>query len=254
MNRKIISVVLSLSMIFSVLPAQSYIFADKLPDISKQKIENSENINDNSSPALQDLIRQADDDYKDNDEIKIIVSVNDKTMVQKYGMNVPDLKKLRTEDGLDDRVEYSRESQEKLIDQIEDKDVNFDVTERYDAALNGLAIKTTFKDAKVIAQLPEVNSIEISKVIPAPVMTSGNIMRPVDFSSNDMVGTGSAWQSKYTGKGKLIAIIDSGADPNHEIFKKTDDEHLRFKTKEQMDSYLKDKGINYPGDRWFNKK
>ncbi|MGP1567284.1 MAG: S8 family serine peptidase [Peptoanaerobacter stomatis] len=254
MNRKIISVALSLSMIFSVLPAQSYIFADKLPDISRQESENSENINDNSSPALQDLIRQADNDYKDNDEIKIIVSVNDKTMIQKYGMNVPDLKKLRTEDGLDDRVEYSRESQEKLIDQIEDKDVNFDVTERYDAALNGLAIKTTFKDAKVIAQLPEVNSIEISKVIPAPVMTSGNIMRPVDFSSNDMVGTGSAWQSKYTGKGKLIAIIDSGADPNHEIFKKTDDEHLRFKTKEQMDSYLKDKGINYPGDRWFNKK
>ncbi len=228
MKRKITSAILSAILLFSSFAPYSY--ADLSKEIPTDSVETvSLSINDDitavsaktrKNPGLLDLLRQARTKYKDNDEITFIAEISDKMMAEKYSMNVPAISKVRTEDGLSAQLEYAKKAQEHLIKAIDELGVRYTITETYDVALNALAIHTTFGDAKKIAELPEILTVEVNRVIPAPPdlqARSGFGLR--DASSNNMINVPSVG-NKFNGKGQLIAVIDSGGDPTHDIFTK----------------------------------
>ena len=206
--------------------------------------------NTDNRAVLNDLIEQVDGKIKDNQQVTVIVEVNDENMSKEHGITVPDITKVRTKDGLEDQIDYAKKSQDLLMSEMDEAGVSYQVVEVYDTVLNGMAIKTTLEDAKKIAELNEVKSMELSRTIAAPKLES-NTHKTLDETSNEMVEANKIW-SNYSGKGQLIAILDSGVDPEHEIFKKVDEDSLRIKSPEETDKLLKEKGID--GGKYFNKK
>ena len=206
--------------------------------------------NTDNRAVLNDLIEQVDGKIKDNQQVTVIVEVNDENMSKEHGITVPDITKVRTKDGLEDQIDYAKKSQDLLMSEMDEAGVSYQVVEVYDTVLNGMAIKTTLEDAKKIAELNEVKSMELSRTIAAPKLESNNY-KTLDETSNEMVEANKIW-SNYSGKGQLIAILDSGVDPEHEIFKKVDEDSLRIKSEGETDKLLKEKGIE--GGKYFNKK
>ncbi len=207
--------------------------------------------NVDNKAVLNDLIEQVDGKIKDNQQVTVIVEVNDENMSKEHGITVPDITKVRTKDGLEDQIDYAKKSQDLLMSEMDEAGVSYQVVEVYDTVLNGMAVKTTLEDAKKIAELNEVKSMELSRTIAAPKLDS-NTYKTLDETSNDMIKATEAWSRNYSGKGQLIAILDSGVDPDHEIFKKVDEDSLRIKSKEETDKLISEKKID--GGKYFNKK
>ena len=250
MKRKITALVLSMTMVLTSGMMSSHAQIGTLN--ANNAIPNNVGQTDNAEnkAVLNDLIEQVDGKVKDHQQVTVIVEVNDENMSKEHGITVPDITKVRTKDGLEDQIDYAKKSQDLLMSEMDEAGVSYQVVEVYDTVLNGVAIKTTLEDAKKIAELNEVKSMELSRTIAAPKLES-NTHKTLDETSNEMVEANKIW-SNYSGKGQLIAILDSGVDPEHEIFKKVDEDSLRIKSPEETDKLLKEKGID--GGKYFNKK
>lgn len=229
MKRKILSAVLSATLLFSSFAPYSY--ADPLKNKTEDLFETVSmnvdadpnavaNLELQKNPVLLDFLRQAGSKYEDHSEVRFIAEINNKTMAEKYSLIAPDISKVRSEEGLAAQLEYAQKSQEVLTKAIDALGITYEVTETYDVALNGLAIRTTFSDAKKIVQLPEILTVEVNRVIPAPPdLETGGGFSLRDASSNNMINVPRVG-NLFKGKGQLIAVIDSGGDPTHDIFTK----------------------------------
>lgn len=225
MKARLSSIVLSLSLLCSTLVLPGAVYAEhyELQNMEAQAVDMvQDTVTQEKNWVLSDLLRQAKNEYQEEDEISFIVEVNDKTMKEVHGMDVPDIALVKTAEGLEAQIQYAKESQDKLRDIMDEKQISYVITERYETVLNGFSLKTSFGEAKEIAVLPEVASVQINRVIPAPELKEIDVLRPKDAASNEMIHAQSAWNNNYTGKRQLIAVIDSGADPNHEIFQRVD--------------------------------
>ena len=60
--------------------------------------------------------------------------------------------------------------------------------------------------------------IYISNNVENRMYRSSNIMKPMMIESNDLIGNDSSVQSKYDGRGQVLAVIDGNMDPSHEVF------------------------------------
>jgi len=211
------------------------------------------NLEQASNPILMSLLEQAGDRYKGRDNLTLTLGVNDSVMAQKHKLTVPKIENVKTEDGLLAQIAYAKKAQNILIQQMDDLDIDYTVGERYDTLLTGLSVQTTYENALKIAQLPEIGTIEIDTVIPRPIAKPFEPMQPMDASSNKMIEAPKVWDSRYTGKGQLIAIIDSGANPNHEVFQTIPDDGLKIPSKEELESLKRGRNIAVSAN-FFSKK
>ncbi len=224
---------------------QGVIFADtNNAVINESSIQNTK--------ALETLLKNTKDKFKEDDEISVIVQINNQTMKEKYGINVPDLKNLRTKEGLDKQITYAKFSQLKLQRIMDDHSIDYTITETYDTVLNGFALTTTYAEAKRITQLPEVKRVEYNRVIPAPKIEKINMFQTRDNHSNQMVQALKAWEKNYTGKHQLIAIIDSGADPYHEVLISKAVPNPRITDEDEIQNIIQAKELSH--GKYFNAK
>ena len=70
--------------------------------------------------------------------------------------------------------------------------------------------------------------------------------------SNHLVHAPAVWKEGYKGQGRLIAIIDSGIDVDHDTLRISDLEAAKYKSKEEMEAAKKAAGISY--GKWYNSK
>ncbi len=249
MNNRLAKMLLALVLTFSLVVSQSTVFAFN----TGQPASNRDNQSDLPA-ALRSLLRQVDEDYSDDAEIKIIVQINDVTMQSVYDLSVPNIADVRTADGLAEQIAYAKLSQGFLRNALDALALNYEVTETYDTVLNGLAIKTSFGSAKLIAQLPEISLLEVNRVLPAPKVADATNYRALKSSfSNGMVHAEEAWSSAYSGKGQLVAIIDSGADPAHDVFSDLLD-GAKYANQASVQSLIDNPDYNLSKGKWFSKK
>lgn len=110
--------------------------------------------------------------------------------------------------------------QDSLVDRIE-CDVlggkSLEILTRFTYLTNSLVIKTEFANLEAIAALDGVKSVFISPEF-YPCQTEGELLTPSTESSGEMSGIPAAWALGYTGKGRTIAILDTGLDLDHPSF------------------------------------
>ncbi len=214
-----------------MLVPQNLVFAS-------EAVANTEQAN---NKVLAGLERQAGDNYNNEDAISLILQINDETMATSHGLYVPKIENLKYDAGLEAQISYANEAREMLYKVMDERGLSYTVTETYDTVLNGVAIDTTYGDALVMATLQEIASIEVDRILQAPDIKGERIFTTFDMSSNLMVNVEKAWTRNYTGKGQLIAVIDSGTDVNHEIFNNFDAEGAKLASEEEVNEIINTK-------------
>lgn len=102
---------------------------------------------------------------------------------------------------------------------------------------------------------PSENSAELDYVLPQEAVQGGDKDQhhPQAENSNQIIHAPQAWQAGYRGEGEVVAIIDSGIDPNHDAFGRLSDmTKARYQTQEQFEKAKLAAGIEY--GRWVNEK
>ena len=87
---------------------------------------------------------------------------------------------------------------------------------RYKALLNGFALKMTYAEAKEVAMLPNVKAVTKAVEYKMPE-------KPSMATSKNIINANVSTERGYNGKGRIVAILDTGADVNHPDFRLSDD-------------------------------
>ncbi|WP_454967764.1 S8 family serine peptidase, partial [Gemella sanguinis] len=165
-----------------------------------------------------------------------------------------------TAEGLKKREASTKEPREKALKEIKEKGVNYEKLFEYDTLLNGFALETTYEDAKKIQAMNFVDSVEVSVAYKKPETTTNAVETKKeevnDFSkaldSYNLINIQPLWDKGYRGQGRVIAVLDSGLDPDHPVLRLTDNSQSKYKTKEDAEKVMKEAGIDY--GKWYSDK
>ncbi|MGX7102371.1 S8 family serine peptidase [Gemella sanguinis] len=201
--------------------------------------------------ALSNVSKEDEKKFNNDDKVKIIVKLKEDKV------NPDDLK---TAEGLKKREASTKEPREKALKEIKEKGVNYEKLFEYDTLLNGFALETTYEDAKKIQAMNFVDSVEVSVAYKKPETTTNAVETKKeevnDFSkaldSYNLINIQPLWDKGYRGQGRVIAVLDSGLDPDHPVLRLTDNSQSKYKTKEDAEKAMKEAGIDY--GKWYSDK
>ena len=207
--------------------------------------------NNPKEQALSNVSKADERKFNNNDKVKIIVKLKEDKV------NPDDLK---TAEGLKKREASTKEPREKALKEIKEKGVNYEKLFEYDTLLNGFALETTYEDAKKIQAMNFVDSVELSVAYKKPETTTNAVETKKeetnDFSkaldSYNLINIQPLWDKGFRGQGRVIAVLDSGLDPNHPVLRLTDNSQSKYKTKEDAEKAMKEAGIDY--GKWYSDK
>ncbi|MBR3932615.1 MAG: S8 family serine peptidase [Clostridia bacterium] len=137
---------------------------------------------------------------------------------------------IYTEDG-QNKEEAILEAQDEVIDKI---GTQSQVEAVYTMLFNGFAIKGTYGELEKIKEIDGVKNVYISENIK---------LEPHLSTSVGITGVKDEPISGYTGKGQLVAIIDSEFDVDHEVFG-TAPEGAKYPTQESVQTLLSGKTLS----------
>lgn len=191
-------------------------------DIKKKfRSESDANINIPSDAQL----------FKDEDEVRIIVELESEPSIVYATKNKLSYENFSSAKSIEAKIEAEQEAVKKEI-QINKVDMKF--IHSFKTAFNGFSGKVKFGDIKLIEKIPSVKKVYIANEYERP--------DPEMISSNDMVGTRPTWETGYKGEGTVIAIIDSGIDPNHRDMKLSEGIDPKL-TREIVQDLITSKGL-----------
>ena len=201
--------------------------------------------------ALSNVSKEDEKKFNNDDKVKIIVKLKEDKV------NPDDLK---TAEGLKKREASTKEPREKALKEIKEKGVNYEKLFEYDTLLNGFALETTYEDAKKIQAMNFVDSVEVSVAYKKPETTTNAVKTKKeevnDFSkaldSYNLINIQPLWDKGFRGQGRVIAVLDSGLDPDHPVLRLTDNSQSKYKTKEDAEKAMKEAGIDY--GKWYSDK
>lgn len=137
------------------------------------------------------------EEYDDSDEVEIIVVVDDQVAAP----------------GVEAQVDALLRSQGDAASAISTQAMNgrsLEPERQYTTLLNGFSAKVTYGDYKKIKDLDCVESVFLSPTFE---------LLPDTANSDKMIGGGVYNDTGFNGEGMLIAILDTGVQVNHPIFK-----------------------------------
>lgn len=213
---KLLSLILVLCMI---LPG--FVFSENM-EISLQTV-NSENVQDsedydelkNVKPIIEEALSQSQlelgldyEGFKPKDEVRVIVELEDKPTIAyatEKSLSFNEIPKNKI-----DRLEKNLiTEQSKVRNMITAKDVHMKYLNQFTTVFNGFSGEIEFDELETIKRLPGVKKVYISNEYKAPEV------QPEMITSNSMVESGKAWDLNYKGEGMVVAVIDTGVDPDH---------------------------------------
>lgn len=209
--KKLLSLILSAFLAISLVPMPVKTLAKDMPSqLGKPK-------------AVLGLENQVNGALKDNDKMKIIVTLKDNKFSNR----------LQSQSSKVSKMKETLNSQISVKNKIKSNKIKFNEKMSYSLLLNGFSGETTYQDAKKIAELPEVQSVEAVVEYDAPKPREDVKMS----ESVNMITAKIAWNLGFKGEGKLISILDSGADVNHKDFRLTNPSKAKY-TQAKMNSLI----------------
>lgn len=92
---------------------------------------------------------------------------------------------------------------------------NFEVTAQWTNVTNAVAVRVPYGSLEDIQNLDGVKRAYVEHVYDRPDPIENADLTNIEgreSNSYDMANVGGAWQEGYTGKGMLVAVLDSGLD------------------------------------------
>ena len=189
-----------------------------------QKVEGQMQASAELEPMVEPETRS---DYADTDRVRVSIVLEEKSTLDAgfSTLNIAENQEAMT------YRQHLRDGQEVMTAKIgraigEDLRVVWNLT----LAANIISADVAYGDLDAIRGLAGVQEV-ILEARYAPCVLADEIpMDPAMSTSGEMIGTTATWASGFTGAGSRIAIIDSGADPDHQAF---DGEALLYSLEQQ---------------------
>ena len=181
----------------------------------------------------QDLLYQVKD-FELSGEVGVILTFSDNALVQKYTENgskgtYADFREGAVAESLRAELESN---QNKVLDRLLQSGLISEVKYQYVHMLDGAYVKTTYEQLEQIMSVEGVGRVMISDTYEAAAAVENevNVYETGIFNSSDV---------KYTGKGTLVAILDTGCDYTHSAFTSYDVQDPAY-DRDYVDSVLQD--------------
>jgi lactocepin len=149
---------------------------------------------------------------KENDQVRVIVEVEGSSAVEvATGKGLLYKELSSTEKAkIDSTLKKTHKS---LKSTISSQGIDFDAQFDYTTTFNGFSGQVRFADVKKIESLPNVKKVYLANEYERPQVT------PDMTTSHDFIQSYQTWaDAKYKGEGMIVAVIDSGIDPDHKDF------------------------------------
>ena len=156
------------------------------------------------------------------------------------------------------RIEKTNQDHEQFLKELEKQSIQFKKLYDFNLLFNGLALETTYGDAKKIRGLARVDAVDyaplgrtrVAETQPTPASPTSTTTKVSE--ENSLINLQPLWDKGIKGQGQVVAIIDSGVDPAHDVFRLTDISKAKYKSEAEIEEAKKKAGITY--GKWYNNK
>nr|WP_285228718.1 cell wall-binding repeat-containing protein [Planococcus sp. ISL-109] len=171
-----------------------------------------------------------------NEEVRVIVEIEGQSAVEVASAKGVQYKELASTEKV--QIESNLvKSHDNVKKTISSRGVELNSQYEYTTAFNGFSGVVKFSDIQKIKDLPNVKDVYIANEYERPEAT------PDMTTSHDFIQSRQVWaDSKFKGEGMVVAVIDTGVDPEHKDFNITDESKVDL-TKSTVDGLVSKDGL-----------
>lgn len=153
--------------------------------------------------------------YAPDERVRIVIELEDAPLLDSHKVSqyasVTDFLDSNAAQSTERKLERARKAvKSQLATKLDDVEVRYE----YTTVFNGLSVEADYADLETIQDLPGVKDAYVSQVY--------QLIEPVNETkladSVPAIGGDISQKTGYTGKGMVVAILDTGLDTNHEAF------------------------------------
>ena len=153
--------------------------------------------------------------YAPDERVRIVIELEDAPLLDSHKVSqyasVTDFLDSYAAQSTERKLERARKAvKSQLATKLDDVEVRYE----YTTVFNGLAVEADYRDLETIQDLPGVKDAYVSQVY--------QLIEPVNETkladSVPAIGGDISQKTGYTGKGMVVAILDTGLDTSHEAF------------------------------------
>ena len=153
--------------------------------------------------------------YAPDERVRIVIELEDAPLLDSHKVSqyasVTDFLDSNAAQSTERKLERARKAvKSQLATKMDDVEVRYE----YTTVFNGLSVEADYADLETIQDLPGVKDAYVSQVY--------QLIEPVNETkladSVPAIGGDISQKTGYTGKGMVVAILDTGLDTSHEAF------------------------------------
>lgn len=153
--------------------------------------------------------------YAPDERVRIVIELEDAPLLDSHKVSqyasVTDFLDSNAAQSTERKLERARKAvKSQLATKLDDVEVRYE----YTTVFNGLSVEADYADLEAIQDLPGVKDAYVSQVY--------QLIEPVNETkladSVPAIGGDISQKTGYTGKGMVVAILDTGLDTSHEAF------------------------------------
>lgn len=153
--------------------------------------------------------------YAPDERVRIVIELEDAPLLDSHKVSqyasVTDFLDSSAAQSTESKLERARKAvKSQLATKLDDVEVRYE----YTTVFNGLSVEADYADLETIQDLPGVKDAYVSQVY--------QLIEPVNETkladSVPSIGGDISQETGYTGKGMVVAILDTGLDTSHEAF------------------------------------
>lgn len=153
--------------------------------------------------------------YAPDERVRIVIELEDAPLLDSHKVSqyasVTDFLDSSAAQSTERKLERARKAvKSQLATKLDDVEVRYE----YTTVFNGLSVEADYADLETIQDLPGVKDAYVSQVY--------QLIEPVNETkladSVPAIGGDISQKTGYTGKGMVVAILDTGLDTSHEAF------------------------------------
>ena len=155
--------------------------------------------------------------YAPDERVRIVIELEDAPLLDSHKVSqyasVTDFLDSNAAQSTERKLERARKAvKSQLATKLDDVEVRYE----YTTVFNGLSVEADYADLETIQDLPGVKDAYVSQVY--------QLIEPVNETkladSVPAIGGDISQETGYTGKGMVVAILDTGLDTSHEAFQR----------------------------------
>lgn len=170
---------------------------------------------EDSSSLFQPDSSQQVTAYAPDERVRIVIELEEAPLLDSHKVSqyasVTDFLDSSAAQSTERKLERARKAvKSQLATKLDDVEVRYE----YTTVFNGLSVEADYADLETIQDLPGVKDAYVSQVY--QLIEPVNETKLVD--SVPSIGGNISKETGYTGKGMVVAILDTGLDTSHEAF------------------------------------